>query len=254
MTAGFVFVVFVSRVGSCSGSSREEGSAADDAARRRLEDRQTIKITAAPGGGLTFAPVGAEREDRLYLVDVRRRRRRAAHASASHDPTTLFAALDVEHRRRDAAGADRSSASRATYTFFCAIPGHEAAGMKGIVTVTGPPMTLQRPRRSATSGKPAARRRLTLAYGTRDGQRVAHGFHRRRAAGRRVRRRRRRPSAPTRRATRARRVRRGTCCTFGCADVRALEDLREVHEELRPRHRADDGDVEQAVVEAARRA
>ena len=29
------------------------------------------------------------------------------------------------------------------YTFFCAVPGHEAAGMKGIVTVTGPPMTLQ---------------------------------------------------------------------------------------------------------------
>jgi len=29
-----------------------------------------------------------------------------------------------------------------TYTYFCAIPGHRAAGMQGTVTVTGPPMTL----------------------------------------------------------------------------------------------------------------
>ena len=28
------------------------------------------------------------------------------------------------------------------YTFFCAIPGHRAAGMQGVINVTGPTLTL----------------------------------------------------------------------------------------------------------------
>ena len=44
------------------------------------------------------------------------------------------------------------------YTFFCAIPGHEAAGMKGTIVVTGQPMTLAAA--LTASGNPA-----TLAAG-----------------------------------------------------------------------------------------
>ena len=70
-----------------------------------------------------------------------------------HDPTTLFASLSL-----NAGGTVDSGvaffAKPGTYTFFCAIPGHEAAGMKGTITVTGPPMTLAEALKAA--GNPAS--------------------------------------------------------------------------------------------------
>ena len=63
------------------------------------------------------------------------------HTLDFDDPKTLFAGLAVN-------GAGEKQTSRiffgapGDYTFFCAIPGHRAHGMQGVVKVTGPPMTL----------------------------------------------------------------------------------------------------------------
>jgi hypothetical protein len=57
------------------------------------------------------------------------------------DPNTLFESLSL-----NAAGEKVSGVmylpTAGTYTFFCAIPGHEAAGMKGEIVVTGPTVSL----------------------------------------------------------------------------------------------------------------
>ena len=59
------------------------------------------------------------------------------------DATTLFQQLDL-----NAAGDKVSGVAffekPGKYTFFCSVPGHEAAGMKGEITVTGPPVTLDK--------------------------------------------------------------------------------------------------------------
>jgi plastocyanin len=63
-----------------------------------------------------------------------------AHTLDFDDPKTLFVGLKVN-------GAGEKQTSRiffgepGDYTYFCAIPGHRAT-MHGVVTVTGPSMTL----------------------------------------------------------------------------------------------------------------
>ena len=40
------------------------------------------------------------------------------------------------------------------YTFYCTIPGHEAAGMHGTIHVTGPPITLDEAAAAADGNPP----------------------------------------------------------------------------------------------------
>ena len=209
----------------------QEKAGADHAAARRSKTTQTVTgRRPRPAAALTFAPDELNGEDRrLATINVVGRRRRP-HASRFDDPTTLFGGAEPRTRpgRRQAASRIFSGAA-GSYTFFCAIPGHEAAGMQGTITVTGPPMTLD----AGADGRrqPADRGRVAALR--------ARGRSARRArlpsspgAGRRARRRRRPPSGSTRRATRAARARRGTCCTFGCATCVPLNTLGKFHEEL----------------------
>jgi plastocyanin len=78
------------------------------------------------------------------------------HTLNFDDPKTLFAGLAVA-----AAGETKSSriffGEPGEYTFFCAIPGHRAGGMQGVITVTGPSMTLEEAEAAAGGGAaPAA--------------------------------------------------------------------------------------------------
>ena len=65
----------------------------------------------------------------------------SGHTFTMQDPNTFFESLSL-----NAAGTKVSGVAffptAGSYTFFCAIPGHEAAGMKGQIIVTGPTMTL----------------------------------------------------------------------------------------------------------------
>lgn len=98
-----------------------------------------IKVTAAIGGKLAFTPDVLKAKTGLVKIDVSVAG--AGHTFNFHDPTTLWTSLAL-----NTAGTTDSGiayfAKAGSYAFFCAIPGHEAAGMKGTITVTGPPMTL----------------------------------------------------------------------------------------------------------------
>jgi len=138
MTAGFVLVV----LGSgwlVLGHSQEKNvsSAALPAAGPYSKE---ITITASPTGGLTFGPSSVSVTTGVYemtLVDG---------ASISHtlnfdQSSALFSGLVV-----NGSGEKHSSriffGAAGDYTYYCAIPGHRAAGMQGVVHVTGPTMTL----------------------------------------------------------------------------------------------------------------
>jgi plastocyanin len=98
-----------------------------------------LAVTAAPGGRLAFAPNQLTATTGLAKIDVLVAG--AGHTFTMQDATTLFKQLDL-----NAAGDKVSGVAffekPGSYTFFCAVPGHEAAGMKGTITVTGAPMTL----------------------------------------------------------------------------------------------------------------
>ncbi len=98
------------------------------------------KIDLAALASLKFTPVSFSVKTGIYSVTL------TDDAAGGHtldfdDPKTLFAGLAVN-------GAGQKQASRiffgapGDYTFFCAIPGHRAQGMFGVVKVSGPPMTL----------------------------------------------------------------------------------------------------------------
>jgi plastocyanin len=104
-----------------------------------LKTTQTINVTAAPGGQLKFTPDQVSAKTGLATIDVTVAG--AGHTFTMQDPTTLFQQLSL-----NAAGTKDKGvaffAKPGTYTFFCSVPGHEAAGMKGEITVTGAPTTL----------------------------------------------------------------------------------------------------------------
>jgi plastocyanin len=105
-----------------------------------LKTTQSINVTAAPGGALKFAPDAISGvKTGLATIDVSVAG--AGHTFSMHEATTLWESLSL-----DAAGTKKSGVAffptPGVYNFFCAIPGHEAQGMKGTITVTGPPMTL----------------------------------------------------------------------------------------------------------------
>jgi plastocyanin len=152
MTTGFVFLIFVSGW-LVLGSSAEKKQANASLPTAGPYDAE-IKITAAPTGGLSFAPSALTVKTGIYLVTL------VDGANAQHtlnfqDPSTLWPGLVVNTAGEKVQGRIFFGADGA-YTYFCAVTGHEAAGMKGTVTVTGPPMTLQQAEASAKFGKTGA--------------------------------------------------------------------------------------------------
>jgi plastocyanin len=113
-----------------------------------LKTTQTLKVTAAPASKFAFAPNALTAKTGLATIDVNVGA--PGHNFSFHQPETLFEPLDL------AGSEDKGVAffpKAGTYTFFCAVPGHEAQGMKGTVTVTGPTVTLDQALKAA--GNPA---------------------------------------------------------------------------------------------------
>jgi plastocyanin len=106
-----------------------------------------IDITALPS--LKFTPSSLSMKTGVYCVTL------TDAASAPHtldfdDPNTLFPGLQVSAAGEKATGRIFFGSADA-YTYFCAIPGHRAAGMQGTVNVTGPTMTLEQAEAAAGS-------------------------------------------------------------------------------------------------------
>jgi plastocyanin len=98
------------------------------------------KIETAALASLKFTRVSFTVKTGIYSVTL------TDDAAGPHtldfdDANTLFKGLAV-----NGAGEKQTSriffGSAGDYTFFCAIPGHRQAGMQGVVTVTGPTITL----------------------------------------------------------------------------------------------------------------
>ena len=104
-----------------------------------LKTKQTLVVTAAPGGRLAFAPNHLTATTGLAKIAVTIAG--SGHTFDMQDQATLFASLSL-----NAAGTKQDGVAlfphAGDYVFFCAIPGHEAQGMKGTITVTGKTMTL----------------------------------------------------------------------------------------------------------------
>ena len=99
-----------------------------------------IAITAGVGGQLKFAPVALTMKTGVYSVTLTDGST-GPHTLDFDDTTTQFAGLAVSSKG-DKVSSRIFFAKPGAYTFFCAIPGHRAAGMQGTITVTGPPLTL----------------------------------------------------------------------------------------------------------------
>jgi plastocyanin len=149
VTASFIFLI-LSSGWLVLGHSQPEKTGPTTLAATLKVKQPPVKVTAAPGGALKFAPSQLAAKTGLVKFDVSVAG--AGHTFTLEDPTTLFASLSL-----NAAGTQDFGVAffgkPGNYTFFCAIPGHEAAGMKGTVTVTGPEMTLTQA--LTASGNPA---------------------------------------------------------------------------------------------------
>ncbi|MDQ1385345.1 MAG: hypothetical protein QOG65_2724 [Actinomycetota bacterium] len=100
-----------------------------------------IPVTAAPGGKLAFAPSQLKAKTGLAKFDVSVAG--AGHTFTMQDPSTLMQQLVLNAAGTKVSGVAFFSKA-GSYTFYCSVPGHEAAGMKGEVVVTGPPVTLDK--------------------------------------------------------------------------------------------------------------
>ena len=106
----------------------------------------TFNITALPS--IKFTPTSLSMKTGVYCVTL-------TDADGSHtldfdNPATLFPGLQVNSDGAKAQGRIFFGSADA-YTYFCAIPGHRAAGMVGTVNVTGPTVTLEQAEAAAGS-------------------------------------------------------------------------------------------------------
>jgi plastocyanin len=137
LTTGFVAVLAFSGWISL-GRSQVKGEASAPLP-ADLNVKQIIKVTAAPGGQLAFAPNSLPVKTGLVKFEVNFAA--AGHTFQVQDPKARFAELKPPGTGVVSGVAFFSAAG--DVTFLCTIPGHEAAGMKGTITITGPAMTLE---------------------------------------------------------------------------------------------------------------
>ncbi len=149
ITTGFVFVVFVS--GWLVLGASAEKHEANAALPATGPVNGTIKIVSAPTGGLTYAPSAITVKTGVYEI-ILTNNANAQHTLDFTDSTTMFPGMVVNKAGEVLKGRIFFGTPEA-YKFFCAIPGHEAAGMKGVVTVTGDPITLEE---AEAAGKPSS--------------------------------------------------------------------------------------------------
>ena len=148
VTVGFLLAIFFA--GWISIGHSEEKNTGPESLAATLKTTQTIAITEAPGGQLAFSPTSVNAKTGLATMNINFAA--AGHTFAFHEATTLFKELAPTGAGPDSGVALFPSAG--DYNFYCTVPGHEAAGMHGVVHVTGPTVTLQQALTAA--GNPAS--------------------------------------------------------------------------------------------------
>jgi plastocyanin len=136
VTAGFLIALTFAGWISLGHSQDKEGNTGPLA--ETVLAKQTLKVTAAPGGAFAFAPNQLTAKTGLVKITVNFAS--AGHSFAFHEGDTRFAEL-----KPPGAGPVTGVGffpAPGQYHFYCTYAGHEAAGMHGIITVTGPAMTI----------------------------------------------------------------------------------------------------------------
>jgi plastocyanin len=133
LTAGFL--VSLSFAGWISLGHSEDKNAGASTLPPTLKAKQVKDVAAGPT--LAFRPASINAKTGLVRFDVTFS---GSHTFSFHEGTTLFPELKAAAPKESAVAY---FGAPGVYNFFCSIPGHEALGMKGIVTVTGPAVTLE---------------------------------------------------------------------------------------------------------------
>jgi plastocyanin len=139
MTTIFILVVFGSGW-LVLGHSQEKGGGAAPLAAAGPAPAGKLAILAAPAGQLKFAPSELTAKTGVYSITLTDGAV-GQHTLDFDDPATLWAGVEVNNQGEKVTSRIFFG-NPGDYTFFCAIPGHRAAGMQGVVHVTGPPLTL----------------------------------------------------------------------------------------------------------------
>src|SRR5207247_11148189 len=109
-------------------------------------------ISALPS--LKFTPASLTEKTGIYCITLTGTQ---GHTLDFDNPATLFPGVELNAPHTNVSGRIFFGAA-GPYTFFCAVPGHRAAGMQGTVNVTGPTMTVEQAEAAAggSSGAPGA--------------------------------------------------------------------------------------------------
>jgi plastocyanin len=137
VTAGFI--IALTFAGWISLGHSESKEAANGPLPATLKAAQTIKLTEAPGGAFAFQPNALD-NIKTGLAKITVNFAATGHTFAFHEAEVRFKEL-----KPAGAGPDSGIAffpAPGTYSFYCTVPGHEAAGMHGTMKVSGPAMTI----------------------------------------------------------------------------------------------------------------
>jgi plastocyanin len=116
----------------CGGGSDNSSSSTDTAADTGgASGGETLQLAADPSGALKFDPTSLEATAGQVTIDF------TNDSSVPHNVT--IEGNGIEEVASDTVTGDKSSVSAdlpaGTYTFYCSVDGHKAAGMEGTLTV-----------------------------------------------------------------------------------------------------------------------
>jgi plastocyanin len=138
MTCGFVLIAISAGWLVLGHSEVKEEGGAPLAAEGPCSD-EPLDFEAL--SSLKFTPASLTVETGLHCITLTDQAA-GQHTIDFDDPATLFPGLEVVAAGEKAEGRIFFG-EPGEYTFYCAVPGHKAAGMEGTVTVTGDPITLE---------------------------------------------------------------------------------------------------------------
>ncbi|CAN5272135.1 hypothetical protein BH18ACT14_BH18ACT14_16590 [soil metagenome] len=139
-TSACIVLLFtlVALVAAGCGGGSDNSSSSNDTATDTATDTgggsgggETLQLAADPSGALKFDPTSLEATAGQVTIDF------TNDSSVPHNVT--IEGNGIEEVASDTVTGDKSSVSAdlpaGTYTFYCSVDGHEAAGMKGTLTV-----------------------------------------------------------------------------------------------------------------------
>jgi plastocyanin len=137
-TAGFLLVVFSS--GWLVLGHSQEKNANGGPLPAAGPSQGTVTIIAQPGASLSFGPSSLSMKTGLWTIELKDGAN-TTHTLNFDQSNTQFAGLVVKDQG-ETVKTRIFFPGPGPYTFYCAVPGHRAAGMTGVIDVTGPSMTL----------------------------------------------------------------------------------------------------------------